>query len=49
MQKINKTKDNSEQKRNENEREPGTKEELLKVQKRTFTKDRFVRRKKRSC
>ena len=38
MQKINRTKDNSEQKRNENKREPGTKEELLKVQKRTFTK-----------
>ena len=41
MQKINRTKDNSEQKRNENKREPGTKEELLKVQKRTFTKDRL--------
>ena len=41
MQKINRTKDNSEQKKNENKREPGTKEELLKVQKRTFTKDRL--------
>lgn len=41
MQKINRTKDNSEQKINENKREPGTKEELLKVQKRTFTKDRL--------
>ena len=39
MQKINRTKDNSEQKKNENKREPGTKEELLKVQKRTFTID----------
>ena len=41
MQKINRTKENSEQKKNENKREPGTKEELLKVQKRTFTKDRL--------
>lgn len=28
MQKINRTKDNSEQKRNENKREPGTKEDF---------------------